>query len=440
MACVAMSDEDVLRARSRDLGSVEPTVSRRLLRLLPLHGVDGDTPRRPPPPLSTGGEPRAPRVVLRVGASDYEAVSAVIGHHLRPAAVAVALSEKPAIIAAAGRAARRAGVPFGTDPVFFRCVLDGVRRPQTFARLSYAPAPDAGPWRNLSPAAWRQLARAAVEEQIHREAGLLFSATVPIAGPADPALEIAVALLEATIAARAAWGNSALIAPIIIDLRQFLDLASQRRLVRRLAAQRPEAFLVHLDGLHAGARPQTIAAALRLLLLLQEAAAPVLLGRAGALRRLANAYELAGYEVGMGRLDRFALSDFRGSGGGGPKPAKLEVPELVTALPPALVRQAVLAGVLPEADDGDPDPIARNARVVSDEALGAARRTPAQRRALLRDDLVAAGHLAADLAARDIDVSSYTGPLRTWAKAMEIADAWGLHDIARLRASLRDVA
>lgn len=436
----AMSDEDAIRAKSLDLSPVDVQLQSRILRLLPLHGVGPHEPRRPPPVLAADRNPSCQRILLRVGSGDYRAVTAAVDSgRLNAAAILTALTERRGVIRAAGDTARAAGIPFGTDPMFFRCAMDGFRTPQSFRHLSYAPPEGTGPWRSLSAEHWRRLARAVVEEQVHRQSGVLVSATIAVAHAADPALDIAVELLAASLGARSAWGPVPLIAPIFADLRGFLDLPSQRELVRRFSGASPEAFLLNLDGAHAGARPERIAGALRLMLLLQESAAPVYAGRSGPMRRLLSAYEVAGVECGIGRLDRFQLTDFAGSGGPGSQPAKVEIASLLTSLPPTLARTALQSGVLPE-DDEVTDTVANNAAVLAAEARADEQRTPAERRDALRSDLVQGRHFAEQLMERGVDVRSYTAPLRTWLKAMELADAWGLHDVARLRAQLRDAA
>jgi hypothetical protein len=379
-------------------------------------------------------------MIVRVSQTDYRAVLKLMGPVLRPVAVLIALTEKRGVIKAAADAAREHAVKLGVDPVVFRFALDGFRSTKSLAKLGYAPAEGAGPYRGLTDVQLTRLARVAIEEQAYRHTGLLVGATVVVAGVDDEALNAALVLLDASVAARATWGNDPLLAPLVLDLAGFEDLRPQVKLVRRLErSRRPEAFHVALARLHAGARPQRIAAALRLLLLIEQAVAPVYLAKAGQLRRLMAAYDLGGYEVGLGRFDSFSIDHFTSKGGGGAPSIKVEIPSLVTALPVALARRVLASGIVPELDELV-DVTRWNATRLVEQARQDAARSPTQRREALRVDLAEAQRFVTELADEGIEIPMrYTGQLRTWPKAMDIADAWGLHDAGRIRASLADV-
>jgi hypothetical protein len=72
----------------------------------------------------------------------------------------------------------------------------------------------------------------------------------------------------------------------------------------------------------------------------------VMLAKAGPLRHWIRALCLDGFETGLGRLEPFALGDFRGSGGAGSWPAKFEIPELLIALQPPLAGRVMASGAL----------------------------------------------------------------------------------------------
>jgi hypothetical protein len=430
------------RFPSRDLADAEPGVADRILTLLPLHVIAGGHGDASGPDGLTANAPDnvLQSVIVRVSKTDYRAVVKLIGPVLRPVAVLLALTEQAGVVKAAADAAREHAVKLGLDPVVFRFGLDGFRSTKSTAKLGYVPAEGDGPLRDLTDEQLRTTARLAIQEQAYRHQGLLVGATVVVGAIDDPALDAAVTLLDASVAARATWGTDPILAPLVLDLAGFLELRSQVKLVRRLArARRPEAFHVALDRLHAGARAERIAVALRLLVLLEQSVAPVYLAKSGQLRRLVAAYDLGGYEVGLGRLDRFSLGDFTGDGGGGAPPAKVEIPSLIAALPIELAHRVLASGIVPESSESA-DIVRWNAECLAEQARLDASRSPAERRAALRNDLTGAQHLLAELHAAGIEIPKrYTGQLRTWPKAMDLADAWGLHDAGRIRA-LREQA
>jgi hypothetical protein len=456
-----MSDDDhQLRLggtwlKSDELSPVDAQLEAELLRLLPLHDVSQPPAERPPAPLAAATDAgAAPKLLLRIGKADHEAVADAIGHAgLTPAGVLVALTERPVVLRKAGAASAANGIAFGGDPGFFRCVLDDYRKGDAFKKLKFAPSDEHGPWRldELEGGEAAKVARAVLEEQADRHRGLLVGATVAFEAPEDPALDVAEALLKGTLRARSAWGRITLLAPLIVRMKGFMDLESQLKLVRRLRRYRPDAFLLHLDGVEAASSGRRLAAALRLALLLQAGGVPVILARAGPLRRLFAAYGVAGYEVGLGRFERFLLSDFTGTGGGGTDPAKVEIPSLACALSRELALLGLAHDVLPEewcpcaSCDGRrlgaclDRTIAHDAAIVAAEAAALGGVPVAARIDALGDTVANATHLVEQLLEAGVDVRAQTTHLARWAKAMEIAAEWELGDADQLR-SLRRAA
>ena len=110
------------------------------------------------------------------------------------------------------------------------------------------------------------------------------------------------------------------IAPLALRMSNFESLESQLVAVRMVAAARPGAVLLWLDGVDEDSREQRLFAALRLALLLKADGHRVLLGRAGDLRHLFLAFGIDGIEYGLGRFLRFAARDYAGKSGAGPTP------------------------------------------------------------------------------------------------------------------------
>jgi hypothetical protein len=167
----------------------------------------------------------------------------------------------------------------------------------------------------------------------------------------DPWLAVNQTLLRIGADAAAAWGVP-LIAALPIRMSGFDGLDAQRLLVRALTARRPDAWLLMADRLSEDSGVERIVAALRLALLLQAASAPVILARAGDLRRLAWTLGVAGAEFGLGRMLRFAVPDFRkAKRGPGPTPGpRMKLPSLVGSAPFEQARRLVGAELVLEAE------------------------------------------------------------------------------------------
>ncbi|MGH2876276.1 MAG: hypothetical protein ACRDLV_08505 [Solirubrobacteraceae bacterium] len=385
-----------------------------------------------------GIDPEAgPAVLVRISRDDLEHVCAAVGKAINPVGLVIALSDQTSVVVAAGRAARRIDVALLTDPVFFRCALTEGRISQSLARLPYAPPAAHGPWSadDLVEASVRPLVRAVFEAQDGRQRGGWVAPAVALT--ADPqTVDIAHRLLTTSIATRAAVGREPLIAPLIVDMRAYATLDDQIRLVRALEGVRPEVFLVSLHGAETSA--DRLAESLRLLLLLASSGVRVLLAKAGRLRAFALALRIGGFETGLGRLERFSLDDFRGTGGPGSLPAKFEISRLLTALAPPLAARTLNSGILGEdpcACDacqegwrpGDAaGTVLHDASVIDADVKAAiGKQTPA-RLAELGRTVSAARSMVDDLYEAGVDVLRQTAHLEQWARTLETLKRWGL--------------
>jgi hypothetical protein len=444
------------RVASKDLTAVDAKLLTAPLRLLPLYDPPQVEDRRSPDrPFDLRAQtPDAPAVVLRVGKQDFRHVCSAVGTAIEPASVVVALSEERRVVAEASRAAGRAQVPFGTDPVFFRCVLPKTRISASLGKLRYAPTVEHGPWlpHELSAEAVTRLTREVFAEQSGRQRGVWIGATAAVSGLDDGSLLLAETLLEASLKTRSTWGRDALLAPLVVNIGAFTTFESQLQLAQALNRHKPEAYVVALAGLNAGSGPERIATAMRLLLILQASGIPVLLARAGPLRHWAVAFGLAGYETGLGRLERFDLGDFRGSGGAGSWPAKFEIPPVLTALRPEIAGRVLASNALAAETCGCDACVAgwksadaeatvvHDASVITDEISAATGHAVDHRVRDLRRRISEARHMIDDLFEAGVDIRRHTTHLGTWAQALELAIQWGLDDTDGLQRQVRQAA
>lgn len=300
-----------------------------------------------------GDEPIA---LMRLGRTDLEAGMRAVRAGARPTAVVTALSESRDTTVRARRLAGEAAVPWLSDPSLFRTGLDGYRTAPNLQALDYTPGRDGDPYRphefqdaDLA----RRVGRSVVGAQVDLLCGGAISGAFAVSRIDDPWLAINQTLLRIGADAAAAW-DVPLIAALPLRMAGFDDLEQQRLLVRALAARRPAAWLLMLDGLSEDSSAERTVAALRLALLLQAASAPVILARAGELRRLAWALGVAGAEFGLGRLLRFAVPDFRkAKRGPGPTPGpRMELASMALSVPSGQARQLLARELVAEADCG----------------------------------------------------------------------------------------
>lgn len=336
-----MSEGRRLRAR-------RPPPKLRLVE----HG-DGGTPDGAPA-LRLNGKPEdAPLTLMRLGEPDLDAGIRAIDRGCRPDAVVTGLGERPEITSQARRLTRQHGVAWFCDPLLFRTALPGYRTARHLQDMDYAPGRDADPYDAAefrSGDTSRRVARAVVGAQIDLGASGAWTASFVVGGLDDPWLSVNQALLRASADARDAFGASRLLAGIPLRLMGFGAVEQQRLLVQALAARQPDAYVLMLDGMHEESSAERLVSSLRLALLLQATGTPVILGRAGDLRRLFWAFGVRGAEFGLGRLLRFYVPDYRRSKGGpGPTPGpRVEVPDLCASLPVSKAQVLSAAGQLPE--------------------------------------------------------------------------------------------
>lgn len=332
----------------RKLRAVRPAPVERLF-------TDGEARFDGGPLLKvSGGSDDRPLVLIRAGAQDLDAVRLGIAQGARPSGVTVGLGEQNATVRRVRAISNEHGVAWGSDPLLYKTAFDGYRTAQSLQLLDYTPGRDADPYTPEELAdqkALSQITRKAIGHQFDMGTGFVIGADFYIRNVSDPMLGICRRAIGLSIDARDAHGARPLVAPIRVSLSGFETLKEQAALVRTLAARRPDAYLVHLDGLHEDATDKRIVAAFRLMLALQTVGGPVLFARPGDLRHGALAAGVRGIEVGLGRLLRFSAPDYdKPSGGPGPVPVRFEFPSLVASLPRRATRVAFEAGRLEECE------------------------------------------------------------------------------------------
>jgi hypothetical protein len=417
------------------------------LQLLPAYSG----PRSPrvasdAPPI----EQDAPTVLVRSGQADCGALDGALEALPAVTGVTVNLTEKKSTIGEVRQAARKHHALLVCDPAFYTMTLPGYRSggPEQRA-LRYRPGPGEPSW---TLAELRQhgvrLARAVVEEQHLAGAGALFSPTVALAGPDDPGLFALGSLVRAALAARDAWGDGLpLIAPLVLASMKGFSRESQRAaLCSAVGGLRPQAWMLMLAGVSMKHAKDRVLAAARLLHGLERSTGvPVMAGYAGPMRRLWMALGF-GVELGLGRLESFYLR--RSKKGGGRRPPRWEVPDLLCSLPLREAGSLIEAGLLPACEcdacrcgGSVADRLARapvhNAAVVQADIAAMTGKAPCESMALLQARLHVARRMAGQLDRHGLRLDDHLLHLRFWPELCRALEAEGLAPEApRLRPDL----
>jgi len=316
------------------------------------------------------------------------------------------------------RAANEYAIPYGVDPFVFRLAFPNFNSVKNLRDRAYAPVDRLTPYqpddlRALEEA--RRVAHGAIDEQQQGGADFFLAASFAIRDLDDKWLVRNAKLLDLSLGQASAYGKP-LVATLELPLEALASPEAQIRLANRIARGRPSALLVNFDRLEAGAAPAQLYWALRMTLLLQDSGAPVLLGRAGALRHFFLAFGLGGFEDGLGRYIGFRVSDFNGErkpfGAHGPR---FEFPSLLKALPPDRAVAVLASGIVPEATcecracvrAGSPrDQVAaaylHNAEMLKREGQALATLAPAERVARLEEAIAKGLLLDRELQRREI--------------------------------------
>lgn len=292
----------------------------------------------------------APMLFVRGGKEAAPVVNAIV-HGLNPSAVVMPITEAHAV-GDVRRAAKQYGIPYAVDPFVFRTAYSNFSRVKSLRQRDFAPEDGLTPYqpddlRALEDA--RRVACGALDEQDACGADLLFAPSFAIRDLDDRWLVRNAKLLQLSLAHAEALGKP-LFATLELPLEPLTNPEAQIRLVNRVARGRPAGYLVNFDQLDASCSADRQFWALRLLLLLQDAGAPAVLGRAGTLRYYFCAFGVGGIEDGLGRLAGFRLSDYTGErrpfGG---QPRRFEVPSLLSSFTPEQAGRLLASGVIPEA-------------------------------------------------------------------------------------------
>ena len=395
------------------------------LRLLPLYSEPPRTPTQQPRELQFLRE--RPTVLLRASRIDVKGAPVALEILNDAAALVVNLTEQRSTIGQARRVAMQHAIPLIGDPILYRMALaDHVGSPGS-RRLRYRPPDGQGPWtaRELREHA-PQISRLVIEEQYLSGAKALYGAAVAIAGPQDPSLGSVAPLLDGSLAARQAWGeNAALLAPLILAPESFASAQALDALEQALGKQTPDSWLLLLDSITMASRAQGWIAAARIIARLRAKGTAVSIARAGPARRLW--FALAdGIELGLGRLERFALDDYRSARSGpGNNPPRWECPELLCSLPQSLAAPLLASGLVGECAcvgcteaTSVVERLARaplhNASVVQGDVEQVAGHAATERLSMLEAQVRNARALAFDLDTSDTRLRRQLAHLDTW--------------------------
>ncbi len=316
------------------------------------HGEDS-RPDSPELRLSLANRKR-PITLMRLNGSDLEPAMRAVNAGATPTAIVTGLAESRETTARARRLTNEAKTAWLADPLLFRTGLPGYKTASNLQTLDYTPGRDSEPYRpeEFSDSdLTRRVGRSVVGAQMDIGASGALGGAFVIRAMDDAWLPVNQELLRIGVDAATGW-SSPFIGVLPLRMMGFDQLEAQRLLVRTLAARRPDAWLLQADGLSEDSSTRRIVATLRLALLLQATGAPVIVGRAGALRRLFWAFGVGGAEFGLGRLLRFSVPDFTKSGRGpGPVPGpRFEMPSLCSSLPNELAQWLVEHEFVAEAE------------------------------------------------------------------------------------------
>lgn len=306
----------------------------------------GEDNRPDSPELRLGlADRRRPITLMRLNGSDLEPAMRAVDAGAAPTAIVTGLAESRQTTARVRRMTNEASMPWLADPLLFRTGLPGYKTAHNLQTLDYTPGRDSEPyqpWEFSDGDLTRRVGRSVIGTQMDIGASGALGGAFVIKAVDDEWLPVNQELLRIGADAAAGW-SAPFIGVLPLRMMGFDQLEAQRLLVRALAARRPDAWLLQADGLSEDGSSKRIVATLRLALLLQATGTPVIVGRAGALRRLFWAFGVGGAEFGLGRLLRFSVPDFRKSGRGpGPVPGpRFEMPSLCSSLPNELAQWLV---------------------------------------------------------------------------------------------------
>jgi hypothetical protein len=391
-----------------------------------------------------------PLVIFRLGPGDGDPATNAALEGAVPHAYLAPLTDG-AVLRAGRLLAGQTGARLVADPQLIRMAYAGWSNTMALTKLTYRPL-GLGPHRVDTLRDRDELmrvVRAVVEEQVNAGGKLLLAAAVPFASADDPWLGVCVKLLEGSLAARGRVG-APIFAPVLGTLEAIGSPADQIAIANRIGRPPADGYIVALDSLSAASGAPDVVMALRFMLLLQERGRPVIAARPGALRHLFFAFGVAGAEVGLGRYERFRLSDFKQRSGAGAQPARFEVPSLMCSLPAQLAQHLLKERLIPEADckcsscvkAGTPAKRVRaarehNAAMISEQRDALVGVSVSERLARFEEQLREAMQLRNRL--RMIpDLAPHLAHLPMFVRALELAKGEELHLPGRLRR--RDVS
>lgn len=311
----------------------------------------------PPRRVSDGGE--EPRVYIRTGLADVDAVFNACMHHYTPTGIVVGATE-PAAVARARRAATGCGSEFMVDPLVMRYAFMSFPRTKALLGLPYAPkAPDGaeaaaslqpyGAKEFRSRERCREFTRAVLAWQDEKAATRLLAPAFPIRTADDPWIAANATLLDCAVAEREVF-HKPIVGQIPVSLEAICSPDAQTELVNRLRRCEPDEWWLAIDPLSPPGNIDELYWAMRFALLVQETGPDVIVARPSYLRHILLAFGIAGIEVGLGRLAGLRFSDFQRDGGPGYIPPQFEFPSLLCALRRDEARMLLASGNVPEVE------------------------------------------------------------------------------------------
>lgn len=224
--------------------------------------------------------------------------------------------------------------------------------PKAVRNSPYAPE-DGVPYSHETlrePASAKRVARGDIAEQGGAGASILRSTCFPFAGPDDPWIKRDVRLLSDGLHARDVVDAEA---PLLSVIRCDVDALARRgdriSIANRFARGAPNGYWIEISGLATNSTPAVIAAALDLILLVQEQGVPAIASLPGPLVELAWSIGVAGAEVKLGRVGGVSGATVR-TPTFGQQPARFDFTSIFASLSPTDAMALLARGLLPESD------------------------------------------------------------------------------------------
>jgi len=196
----------------------------------------------------------------------------------------------------------------------------------------------------------KRIARGDIAVQAAEGATLFRSACFPFSGPDDPWIKRNRRLLSDELQARNAIDAEVpLYATIRCDIDALVSAGKRISIANRFTREAPQGYWIEIYDLNAGSKPEVIAAAFDLFLMMQERGVGTIASLPGPLVELAWSVGVAGAEVKLGRVGGAHGATVRTPTRSDQSP-RFDFGSIFTSLPAEQAIEILDGGVLPESE------------------------------------------------------------------------------------------